>query len=60
MSITLENEAVESLNKIPGSRRILRNIFAFFLNIDHLWLYLYHKRQYGYYVTRLLTSIQRL
>ncbi len=45
---------------MPGSRRLMRQLFAFFLNIDHLWLYIYHKREYGYYVDRLLTAVHNL
>jgi hypothetical protein len=60
MLLTLDNDAVGALNKVPGSRRVFRQLFSFFLNVDHLWLYIFHEREYGYYVDTLLTSVQNL
>lgn len=60
MGLTVESDVIGILNKVPGSRRIMRQLFSFFLNIDHLWLYIYHKREYGYYVDRLLKAVQNL
>ena len=60
MGLTVESEFISVLNKVPGSRRVIRQVFAFFMNIDHLWLYIYHKREYGYYVNRLLEAVHNL
>jgi hypothetical protein len=58
MVISLEDKSVQEGNKLPGSRILFSQVFAFFANFDHLWLYLYHKRQYGSYVKFFLESIR--
>ena len=42
----VENEGVTYINKIPGGRKALP-FLGFLINIDELWLYQYHERNYG-------------
>jgi hypothetical protein len=58
MAISFEDKSVKGANKVPGSRVLLSQAFAFFANFDHLWLYLYHKREYGSFVKSFLESIR--
>jgi len=44
ITTALKNDFIQGTNQIPGSRQLFRQIFKFFINIDHLWLYVYHKR----------------
>jgi hypothetical protein len=60
MNLTIGSEIFSLLNKLPGSRTVIRQLSALFMNIDHLWLYIYHKRQYGFYADKLLTGVQNL
>ncbi len=48
------------LNKIPGSRKILRPLFMFFGNFDDLWLYNYINTTYDHIVQDTFDSIQKL
>lgn len=41
IQITLSNNFILNLNKIPSSRRLFQPIFAYFINFDDLWLYCY-------------------
>jgi hypothetical protein len=58
MAISFEDKSFQEGNKIPGSRILFSQVFAFFANFDHLWLYFYHKRQYSSYVKLFLESIR--
>jgi len=44
----IDNGFFKLLNKVPENRKILSLIFYYFINIDDLWLYQYHERDYGY------------
>jgi len=35
-------------------------MFAFMINFDKLWLYMYHKRKYSFYMLELFISIRSL
>lgn len=35
------------LNKVPGSRRVLRPVFFYYPNLDDIYMYSYHDRLYG-------------
>ena len=48
------------INKIPGSRKILRPIFMFFGNFDDLWLYNYINTTYDHVIQDTFDSIQKL
>jgi hypothetical protein len=47
LSGILENDAIELLNSLPGSRTIIKPVFSFFVNFDDVWLYIYHQREYN-------------
>lgn len=46
LNFLLQNEGIEVANKIPGGRKLFP-FFSYLLNIDELWLYQYHEREYG-------------
>ena len=47
LSTILQNDALLFLNMIPGSRKIIKPVFSFFINFDDIWLYIYHPREYN-------------
>lgn len=49
-----------TLNSLPGGRTILKPIFAFFINFDDLWLYIYHPRQYNKVINTIFAITQSL
>ena len=55
----LDNDGISFVNKIPGGRRALP-FLCFLVNIDELWLYQYHERNYGDTMNTLFESIQKL
>ncbi len=60
MNLTIGSDAFLAINKVPGSRSVIRQVSVLLMNIDHLWLYIYHKRQYGFSVDKLLTAVQNI
>jgi hypothetical protein len=57
IALLLENYGIRSVNKIPGSRRI-SPFLSFLINIDELWLYQYHERDYGSIMSDFFSSMQ--
>ena len=55
----LENDGIKIINKVPGGRRLFP-FFCYLVNIDELWLYQYHERNYGQVMENLFGSIQKL
>ena len=60
MNLTIGSDTFLAINKVPGSRTVIRQVSVLLMSIDHLWLYIYHKRQYGFYIDKLLTGVQNL
>jgi hypothetical protein len=58
LSATLRNDFISALNSIPGGRKLLKPIFAFFLNFDDLWLYNYHPREYNRVINAIFIMTQ--
>ena len=54
----LEN-ATRLMNKIPGGRKVLP-FLCFMVNIDELWLYMFHERSYGSRMDRFFSNMQQL
>jgi hypothetical protein len=55
----MENNVFKSINKIPGGRKI-SPLLCFLINIDELWFYQYHERDYGSLMNDFFDSIQGL
>ncbi len=49
----------ETIMKIPAVRRLFTSFFSFCINLDHLWLYVYHEREYGTHVKKLLMAVHK-
>jgi hypothetical protein len=60
MNLTIGSDTFMAINKVPGSRSVMRQASVLLMSIDHLWLYIYHKRQYGFFVDQLLTAVQNI
>jgi len=48
------------LNKVPGSRKLLKPIFSYFINIDDIWMYNYHNRTYDAIVEEVFNATRKL
>ena len=59
LNFLIQNEGIKVANKIPGGRKLFP-FFSYLLNIDELWLYQYHERDYGQALTQVFDSIQLL
>jgi len=59
IDLLIGNLALKAINKIPGSRKIIPAL-CFFINIDELWLYQYHERDYGVTMELFFGGIQKL
>ncbi len=53
----LDNPLIATINQVPGMRRIFQSSLLFFINLDHLWLYNYHQRNYTNFVQKFLKII---
>lgn len=42
---------------IPSIKPIFNRIFSFFVNLDHLWFYLYHRRRYISFIMRIFQYV---
>ena len=54
----IENDALQFANKVPGGRKAFPFLTSL-INIDELWLYQYHERDYGPLMTTLFETIQK-
>jgi hypothetical protein len=54
----INNDLAKGANQVPGGRVVFKQAFLFLASIDQLWLYIYHKRYYGFYVTYTLKFAQ--
>jgi hypothetical protein len=59
INLFLENNVFRIINKIPGGRKI-SPLLCFLINLDELWLYQYHERDYGSLMNDFFDSMQRL
>ena len=55
----IANQGVQGINKIPGGRKLVP-FLCFLVNIDELWLYQYHERNYGSFMGKLFEGVQSL
>jgi hypothetical protein len=56
----LKSELIKTINKVPGNRLIYKQLNVDFINLDKLWLYLYHKRNYTESMTDLFLTVKSL
>lgn len=59
IDVLIANRVFLTVNKVPGSRKIIPAL-CFFINIDELWLYQYHERNYGITMKLFFGNIQKL
>jgi hypothetical protein len=52
----MNNRGVKTVNVIPGGRKILP-FLCFLINVDELWLYQYHERNYGSVMNEFFRSL---
>jgi hypothetical protein len=55
----MENAGMASLNKVPGGRKALP-FLCFMANLDELWLYQYHERNYGTTMNDFFATVQTM
>lgn len=56
----MDNDLLSILNAVPGGRKLFKPIFAFFVNFDDIWLYVYHPREYDRVVQKVFNLTQTL
>ncbi len=54
------NSAYTIANMMPGGRKFINQFFAFFTNLDDIWLYNYHSRTYDAVIDDFFKVIQQL
>ena len=59
VNVLLTNPGLVFLNRIPGSRKMLP-FLCYLVNIDELWLYMYHENNYGTAMNDFFTAMQTL
>lgn len=56
----LKSGLIKTINKVPGNRLIYKQLKVDFINLDKLWLYLYHKRNYTESMKDLFLTVKSL
>ncbi len=51
---------LKNLNRFPGNRKILKQIYLFFTNFDDIWLYNYDNVNYNYLIKSVFITISEL
>lgn len=59
LEMLMNNSFLRIVNRLPGSRRLFP-FFCFLLNIDELWLYQYHERNYGEVMTFFFNQLRTI
>jgi len=59
MLALINNKGLSMMNKIPASRKLLP-FLCYLVNIDELWLYMYHENDYGSTMNIFFAAMQTL
>lgn len=57
LNLTFKSQTFRQLNKIPNSRQLFNSFLGFMTNVDDLWLYNYHDRNYDVTIENTFSAV---